>query len=127
MFCAPDVRGNLHPRVANPSHELCFAETMLRRVGYFISCTASLLSLAALTIDRFIAITDPLKYRIKLTTERAAMVSLSLWVVSAALPFLYFHVGYLKYQFFFANTAVVATFAVLCLTYAKVFKASNDK
>lgn len=93
-----------------------------RRVGYFISCTASLLSLAALTIDRFIAITDPLKYRIKLTTERAAMVSLSLWVVSAALPFLYFHVGYLKYQFFFANTAVVATFAVLCLTYAKVFK-----
>lgn len=94
----------------------------VRRLSSFISTTASLFSLAALTIDRFIAITDPLKYRIKLTTQRAAMVSLVLWVVSVGFPFLYFKVGYLKYQFFFANTAVVATFSVLCLTYAKVFK-----
>lgn len=93
-----------------------------RRVSSFISTTASLFSLAALTVDRFIAITDPLKYKIKLTTKRAAIVSLVLWVVSIAFPFLYFKVGYLNYQFVFANTAVVATFSVMCLTYMKVFK-----
>ncbi|XP_078374173.1 adenosine receptor A2a-like [Oculina patagonica] len=98
-----------------------------RRVGYFISTTASLLSLAALTVDRFNAITDPLKYRIRLSTKRVAIVSLVLWIVSTGLPFLYFQVGYLKYQFFFANTAVVATFTVLCLTYAKVFKTLKHK
>jgi hypothetical protein len=93
-----------------------------RRVGYFISCTASLLSLAALTVDRFIAITYPMKYRAKLSPKRTLIVSISLWTISSAFPFLYFKVGYLKYQFVFANTAVIATFVVLCLTYAKVFK-----
>lgn len=98
-----------------------------RRVGYFISCTASLFSLAALTVDRFIAITYPMKYRAKLNARRTAAISLGLWLISIAFPFLYFQVGYLKYQFFFANTAVVATFVVLCLTYAKVFKAFKNQ
>ncbi|CAH3116414.1 unnamed protein product [Porites lobata] len=93
-----------------------------RRVLYFISCTASLFSLAALTVDRFVAITYPIKYRIKLNSRRTALISLGLWIISILLPFLYFKVGYLKYQFVFANTAVVSTFAVLCLTYAKVFQ-----
>lgn len=93
-----------------------------RRIGSFISTTASLFSLAALTVDRFIAITYPMKYRAKLCPERTALVSACLWICSISFPFLYFKVGYLKYQFVFANTAVVATFIVLCLTYAKVFK-----
>ena len=98
-----------------------------RRVGYFISSTASLFSLAALTVDRFIAITYPMKYRAKLNSRRTAVISLGIWIVSIGFPFLYFKVGYLKYQFFFANTAVVSTFAVLCLTYAKVFKVFKDQ
>jgi len=73
-------------------------------------------------VDRFIAITDPLKYRSRLTTKRAAIASVALWAFSIGFALLYFKVGYLKYQFVFANTAVVATFAVLCLTYAKVFR-----
>lgn len=109
-------------REALTPHPTLLPRDNARRVGSFISTTASLLSLAALTVDRFVAITDPLKYRIKLTTQRAAIISFFLWIVSIAFPFLYFQVGYLKYQFFFANTAVVATFTVLCLTYAKVFK-----
>lgn len=98
-----------------------------RRVGYFISCTASLLSVAALTIDRFIAISYPLKYRAKLNSRRTTAISIVLWIMSIGFPFLYFKVGYLKYQFFFANTAVVSTFAVLCLTYVKVFKAFKSQ
>ena len=98
-----------------------------RRVGYFISCTASLFSLAALTVDRFVAITYPMKYRVKLNSRRTAFISLVLWIISIGFPFLYFKVGYLKYQFFFANTAVVSTFAVLCLTYAKVFQSFKNQ
>lgn len=113
---------DFYVREALTHHPVLLPRDHARRVGSFISTTASLLSLAALTVDRFIAITDPLKYRIRLTMQRAAFISVALWIVSIAFPFLYFQVGYLKYQFFFANTAVVATFTVLCLTYAKVFK-----
>ena len=40
-------------------------------IPYFISSTASVLSLAALTVDRFWAINSPLSYRIKLNPKRA--------------------------------------------------------
>ena len=88
-----------------------------RRVGYFISCTASLLSLAALARDRFIALKEPLRYRTQMTTKQAAIVLLVIWAISTGLPFLYLKIGYLNYSFLFANTAVLATFAVLCFTY----------
>ncbi|XP_068753581.1 adenosine receptor A2a-like [Montipora capricornis] len=93
-----------------------------RRISAFISCTASLLSIAAITVDRFIAISFPMKYRLMLDSRRTVVISCVLWIFSIGFPFLYFKVGYLKYQFFFANTAVVTTFAVLCVTYAKVFR-----
>lgn len=93
-----------------------------RRVTSFISTTASLLSITAITVDRFMAISYPLKYRLRQHSRRIVIVSCVLWIFSIGFPFLYFKVGYLKYQFFFANTAVVATFAVLCLTYIKVFR-----
>ena len=105
-----------------------------RRVGSFISCTASLFSLAAMSLDRFFAITNPMEYRVyraKLNSRRATVIStvilLSIWIISIGLPFLYFSVGYLKYQFFFAITAVVSTFVVLCLTYVKVFKSLRNQ
>ena len=46
-------------------------------ISYFISCTASVLSLAALTVDRFLAITSPLSYRTKLNPKRAGFVRLA--------------------------------------------------
>lgn len=98
-----------------------------RRVGSFISCTASLFSLAAMSVDRFFAITNPMEYRAKLNSRRAIVILFSIWIISIGLPFLYFSVGYLKYQFFFAITAVVTTFVVLCLTYVKVFKSFKNQ
>ena len=94
----------------------------LIHMTYFISCTASLLSLTALTIDRFIAITSPLTYRLKLNPLRAAFVSAGIWIFSLSFPFVYFKVGYITYAFVFANTAIAATFFVLLLTYLKIFK-----
>ncbi|EDO40699.1 predicted protein [Nematostella vectensis] len=93
-----------------------------RRICYFISCTASLLSLAFMTADRYLAITHPMKYRAKLNPKRTALGSLCLWVFSFSFPILYIEVGYLKYQFVFANTAVISAFTVLVFTYVKVFK-----
>ncbi|XP_078374424.1 octopamine receptor beta-2R-like [Oculina patagonica] len=89
---------------------------------YFISCTASLLSLTALALDRYVAITYPLLYRIKLSPSRAFLVSLLVWIVSILLSLIYFIVGYNKFRFVFANTAVAVTFAVMIFTNVKIFK-----
>ena len=91
-------------------------------ITFFISWTASLLSLTALTLDRYLAITYPLMYRTKLSPSRALLVSLMVWIVSILLPMIYFIVGYNKFRFVFANTAVAVTFAVLIFTNAKIFK-----
>lgn len=89
---------------------------------YFISCTASLLSLTALAMDRYVAVKYPLLYRYKLSPMRAFLVSLLVWTVSILFSLIYFVVGYNKFRFVFANTAVAVTFAVLIFTNTKIFK-----
>ena len=89
---------------------------------FFIPCTASLLSLTALALDRYVAITYPLIYRTKLNPTRAFLVSVVVWILSILISMLYFVVGYNRYRFIFATTAVGTTFLVLMFTNAKIFK-----
>lgn len=89
---------------------------------FFISCTASVLSLAALTVDRYLAITSPFRYRATLNPMRAVLVCILVWMLSLSFPFAYLYLGFIHYAFLFANTAVVMTFAVLLLAYVRIYK-----
>lgn len=89
---------------------------------FFISCTASVLSLAALTVDRYLAITSPFKYRATLNTMRAVIACVIVWTLSLSFPFAYLYLGFFHYAFLFANTAVVLTFVVLLFAYIRIYK-----
>ena len=102
----------------NPNQEF----RVWMHMTYFISCTASLLSLTALALDRYVAVTYPLLYRYKLSPIRVLLVSFLVWIVSIVFSLIYFVVGYNKFRFVFANTAVAVTFAVLIFTNVKIFK-----
>ena len=88
-------------------------------VSYFICCTASTLSLTAMAADRYIAVVHPVIYRNRITPARALIASICIWLVSIALPLaLYFQVGFIKYAFVFANTAIVAMLMVFFFSYS---------
>lgn len=91
-------------------------------MAYFITCTASLLSLIALALDRYVAITDPLVYRINLSPLRAFLVSMLVWTASVLISLIYLIVGDNNVRFVFVNTAIAITFAVLIFTNVKIFK-----
>lgn len=88
---------------------------------FFITCTASLLSLAALAVDRYLAITSPLEYRTKLSTNRVIIASGTIWIFAIGFSFIYLESGYILYTFVFAHTTIVFTFIVLLFTYLKIF------
>lgn len=89
---------------------------------YFIVCTASILTLAALSVDRYYAVMTPLRYKTKLTPRRAFLASFVIWVVALSASMAYFKLGFISYSFIFANTSVLFTTAVLCFVYTNIYR-----
>lgn len=94
---------------------------------YFILSTASILTLAALTLDRYMAVVHPLKYKNTLTARRSIVVSVLIWVLSLMISGVYFKLGYFFYSLIFTNTAVVVTFVVLLFVYVSIYKRLNQQ
>lgn len=93
----------------------------LSQFVYFLSCTASLLILAALTVDRYLAITSPVWYRSNVSFTRAGKASLVIWILSIATSCIFFRVGFVPYAFVFANIALFCTFFIFIFSYVRIF------
>ena len=91
-------------------------------MSLFISLTASLLSLIALSIDRYIAITFATKYRRYLTWKKGWITSCIIWTLSLSIPLIYLEVGYINFLMIYINTAVVIAAVTLIITYTRVYK-----
>ncbi|XP_026186325.1 histamine receptor H2a [Mastacembelus armatus] len=57
-------------------------------------CTASILTLLAISVDRYLAVTMPLRYASLVLPWRVAMAMASVWAVSVAVSFLPIHMGW---------------------------------
>ena len=96
-------------------------------VAYFILCTASILTLAALTVDRYYAVMAPLRYKSRLTPRKVRMFMIAIWVSSLALSMLYFALSFILYSLIFAVTSVAFTVAVLLFVYARIYQRLNQR
>ncbi|XP_068691970.1 adenosine receptor A1-like [Montipora foliosa] len=94
---------------------------------YFILSTASILTLAALTADRYVAVSTPVKYKTMVTSKRAIITSIIIWIVAFGFSFVYFKLGFIFYSFIFANTAVICTFAVLLFVHMAIVKRLHER
>ena len=109
----------IHSREIN---RLSISFSWFSQFTYFLLCTASLLSLTALTIDRYIAITSPFWYRTNATFFRSCMVSVSVWVLAIVFAATFFVVGFISYSFVFANIAVFCSLSILVFGYVRIFR-----
>ncbi|XP_023650003.1 histamine H2 receptor-like [Paramormyrops kingsleyae] len=66
-------------------------------------CTASILNLLAISMDRYLAITAPLKYHTRVTPARFAAALVLIWTVSLTVSFLPIHLGWNTLDFRIQN------------------------
>ena len=99
----------------------------MNHMSYFISCTASVLSLAALAVERYLAIRDPHNYRSTCTGKRIALTVAGIWIISLSLPWIYLRVRFINYAFIFANSAVAVAFLITCFTCGLILRAFKKR
>ena len=98
--------------------QLNIVDIKILHILYFILCTASILILMAHTV----AVSSPVKYKTMVTSKRAILTSLSIWLAVLGFSFAYFQLGFIFYSFIFANTAVLSTFGVLIFVHVGILK-----
>ncbi|KAJ7391596.1 hypothetical protein OS493_017293 [Desmophyllum pertusum] len=89
-------------------------------MSYFMTSTASVLSIAALATDRYLAFTSTTVR--KLSSARAIGASIAIWIISCGLPFLYFATGFYMLAFIYANTAIILTLILLVFYFVRIVK-----
>ena len=102
--------------------QLNIVDIKILHILYFILCTASILILMALTVDRYAAVSSPVKYKTMVTSKRAILTSLLIWLAALGFSFTYFQLGFIFYSFIFANTAVLSTCGVLIFVHVGILK-----
>ncbi|KAM8765890.1 histamine H2 receptor [Rhynchonycteris naso] len=109
-------------------------------------CTASILNLFMISLDRYCAITHPLHYPVLVTPIRVGISLVLIWVISIMLSFLPIHLGWnsrnetsrvnqtickvqvnLVYGLVDGLVTFYVPLLVMCITYYRIFKIARDQ
>lgn len=102
--------------------KITMVEIRSLHLSYFISCTASVLSISLLALERYMSITYSFKYRLYFKVRRFVVVSLVVWLVAIGLSSVYILTSYVFYTFVFINIAVFWTLGVTTFCYVKILR-----
>ena len=86
---------------------------------FFISSTASLLSLAALWYDRNSVISNTQLYRKMFNKKKCLLICTFILVISLSVPWLYLQMGIIQSLMVFANVGIVTIFIIMVALYIK--------
>ena len=102
--------------------KITIIELRALHLSYFISCTASVLSISLLALERYISISYSFKYRLYFKVRRFVLVSIFVWLVAIGLSMVYLLTDYVFYTFVFINIAVFWTLSVTTFCYVKILR-----
>ena len=108
-------------------------------------CTASILHLCVISLDRYLAITQPLTYKVKMSRRRATLMISCVWVCSSAISFVPIYMGWYAdtsvvvddltcglnvnsvYAVISAATSFYIPLVVMVIVYAKIFQIAQKQ
>ena len=99
----------------------------LMHMTFFISCTASILSLIALSLDRSTSVLCPLKHSSYFAVNRCRLITLGIWVLSISISLIYLKIGFLYQMVVFAGAAIGISFIILLVTCFLVYKRTEQR
>lgn len=89
-------------------------------VMYFISSLASLQSIVALALDRYLTATST--YRRKFPVQKAIRISITIWVLSIGLAMIYFVTTFIRYLLIFSTVATISTLGIIIFSYVRIYQ-----
>jgi hypothetical protein len=101
-------------------HEVSQVILKIFHIPYFISAMASVLSIAALACERYLAINSPLRYRKYFNVKLTLVFSTFIWVIAIIFGLLNLLFDYIFESFIFINSGVLFTGAIVCFVYGRI-------
>jgi len=98
----------------------------ISRMFYFVTVTASTFNLIAFCIDRFVAVSKPIKYRRIMRFRICTLLVFLIWMLSIGIACIYLIVGYIDFIIVFAQISV-ALVVVMCIITTRLLRMLNQK
>lgn len=93
---------------------------------YFISATASLVSIVAMAIDRYFTLISITAKPRKLHRRECVALSSLIWMLAIGFSGFYFLAGFVTLVYVYVNISLVSSFGITLLTYLKVLSRMRE-
>lgn len=86
----------------------------LLHIPYFIASAASVLSISALALERWLALTSPFIYREYFNVKVSVIMSITIWIIALSYGAMNIALDYILVNFILVNTALLFTGTMVC-------------
>ena len=98
----------------------------ISHIPFLITAVASALTIAALALERYLAVTSPFRYRQYFDVRLSVVLSVIIWIVALGFGLLNMFVDYYLQSFIMVNSVLLFTSFIVCFACFKIRKTLRD-
>ena len=102
-------------------------EMSILNKSFFISSTASALTVASLAFERYLSVRKPDKYRNTVTNKRVIFTVVAIWLMSSASLIMYLNFGFVLSSFINVNASFILASSVSCFMYFLMWRKLKER